>query len=120
MLGLGGSKPKSLLFFILLLSLISIFTPPSNATLGENNPQDHDFYYDPNGVPFNEMLQLNISAVSEGFQNMNFTLQAFGSGKDQVDIVEVDLFHDINGNGTYDDGSDALLVSSVKCIQENV
>ncbi|MFX1566360.1 MAG: hypothetical protein ACFFCH_10255 [Promethearchaeota archaeon] len=78
---------------------------------GGLSPGDHDASYDPDGDPFNEMFQINISAIQEGLTQINFTLNAFGTGNDQTAIAEVDLVHDINEDGIYDNVTEPLLAS---------
>ncbi len=87
------------------------FYPLGDSSIGDNTPSDHGSHFDPDASPYNVLFQLNISATWEGLKNLNFTLLAFGSGDDQADITKVDLFHDVNGNGVHNEGTDVLLAS---------
>ena len=89
------------------------FYPLGDTNLGDNTPSDHGSHFDPDADPWNEMLQINVSAVQETLQDLNFTLQASGTADDAVDIAQVDLIHDLNGNGVYDNDTEPLLASGV-------
>ncbi len=82
-----------------------------DTDIGGLSPGDHDASYDPDGDPFNEMLQINITAIQEGLAQINFTLKAFGTGNDQTAIGEVDLVRDVNEDGIYDNVTEPLLAS---------
>ena len=78
---------------------------------GNNTPGNHDDYFDPNADPYNEMLQLNISATTETLQNFNITITASGTGNDATDIALVSVIHDLNGNGQFENGTEPVLDS---------
>lgn len=87
------------------------FYPLGDSSPGDNSPGDHSSYFDPDADPWNEMLQINVSAVNDDLGNLNFTLQASGTGDDSTDIAQVDLVRDLNGNGIYDNDTEPLLAS---------
>lgn len=89
------------------------FYPLGDSSLGGNTPGDHGNYFDPDADPFNEMLQVNVTASNEGLTQINFTLAAFGTADDSTDIAEVDLIYDLNGNGLYDTATESILDSGV-------
>jgi hypothetical protein len=80
----------------------------SNAEKGGKSPPDHGWYFDPEADPYNEMLQINITAVGEPVNVTSFTLQAGGTANDVEDIAEVNLILDSNSNGLYDLGEEFL------------
>jgi hypothetical protein len=84
--------------------------PLGDSELGGNTPGDHGSHFDPDADPYNEMLQINVSATNEGLVNLNFTLVAFGTADDSTDIAQVDLIYDRNADGVFDTG-DSILVS---------
>ena len=83
----------------------------SISTIGDNSLGDHGSYFDPDADPFNEMLQINITAPKETLTQINFTLHAFGSADDSTDIAEIDLVYDQDGNGLYNDTTESILDS---------
>ncbi len=89
------------------------FYPLGDTSLGGNTPGDHGSYFDPDADPYNEMLQVNVTATNEGLTQINFTLVAYGTADDSTDIAEVDLIYDQNGNGLYDTGTESILDSGV-------
>lgn len=74
------------------------------AQVGENSPEDHGWYYDPDADPYNEMLQLSLTAGPESVIVNSLTLRASGTGNDAIDVDTVYVFHDQNGNGRFDSG----------------
>ncbi|MHA2427534.1 MAG: hypothetical protein ACXADB_05890, partial [Candidatus Hermodarchaeia archaeon] len=89
------------------------FYPLGDTSLGGNTPGDHGNYFDPDADPYNEMLQVNVTATNEGLTQINFTLAAYGTADDSTDIAEVDLIYDQNANGLYDTGTESILDSGV-------
>ncbi|MDO8123760.1 MAG: hypothetical protein Q6364_05210 [Candidatus Hermodarchaeota archaeon] len=89
------------------------FYPLGDSSLGGNTPGDHGNYFDPDADPYNEMLQVNVTATNEGLTQINFTLAAYGTADDSTDIAEVDLIYDQNANGLYDSGTESILDSGV-------
>jgi hypothetical protein len=78
---------------------------------GSNSPEDHNWSYDPEGDPYNEMLQFSLTAGSvEDVRVETITIEASGTGNDAEDIDVVDLVVDVNNNGSYDD-SDIFLTN---------
>jgi len=80
----------------------------STAEKGGKSPPDHGWYFDPEADPYNEMLQINITAVGEPVNVTSFTLQAGGTANDAEDVAEVNLILDSNSSGTYNLGEEFL------------
>jgi hypothetical protein len=80
-----------------------------SASPGPNTPSDHRRYYDPTAPPYNEMLQLELTAGSaEAVRIDSITLVASGTGNDSTGITPVLLVHDADGDGLYDTGETIL------------
>lgn len=76
---------------------------------GFNTPGSHGWYYDPNGDPYNEMLQIMFGVNNtEAVRVDSITLKASGTGNDVTGISSVFLAVDSNANGIYDSGESVL------------
>lgn len=76
---------------------------------GPNTSSDHQRHYDPTVPPYNEMLQIALTAGSaEAVRVDSITLAASGTGNDSTGIAQVLLVDDANGNGIYDAGETTL------------
>ena len=90
---------------------VEFYPVGGDTDIGDNTPGNHGNYFDPDADPYNEMLQLNISARTEQLQNLNFSLTGFGTGDDAADITGVHVVHDADGNGLFDTGTESVLAT---------
>lgn len=112
--GIGVSSGQ---IITLMMSLIgntkTITASPTSVGSGSSNPGDHNWYYDPQGDPYNEMLQFDFTATNRADVQINsITLKSSGTGDDQNDIATIYLVLDSNNNGIYDTGDTLLLSGS--------
>lgn len=76
---------------------------------GGSSPGNHEWYYDPNADPYNELLQITITAnQTEGIRVDAIDLKAWGTGNDATGVASVALILDSNGNGIREDGEQTL------------
>lgn len=114
-------------------------TPPpqpggADAGVGSDSPGDHGWFYDPLGNPYNEMLQIVLTEPTnnEDVQVQSITIDAFGSGDDDLAIQSIDIVEDdgstdgvrddqdtVLGSGSYnsDDGTDVISISNLEIPQ---
>ncbi len=87
---------------------VTFFRPPNfTVTLGGNSPTGGTVAKGSTHVP---MLEFKLDPASAQTVN-SVTLKGQGTGNEQVDVSDVALYHDVNGNGRVDSG-DSLLASS--------
>ncbi|MEP6473426.1 MAG: hypothetical protein ABJC74_06875, partial [Gemmatimonadota bacterium] len=80
---------------------VSFFRPPNfTVTLGGNSPTGGTVAKGSTHVP---MLEFKLDPATAQTVN-SVTLKGQGTGNEQVDVSDVALYHDVNGNGRVDSG----------------
>ncbi|MFH0986691.1 MAG: hypothetical protein V1911_01440 [Candidatus Micrarchaeota archaeon] len=83
-----------------------------NASAGSSTPENHNWYYDPDGDPNNEMIQFKLAAANSDVNFTSITLFSAGTGNDSDDVASALLIYDANANGLYDEGEQVLATGS--------
>ena len=96
-----------ILVIILFCFIVKAPSDPDMICVGANSPGDHDWVMDQVPQPIrNEMLQFTVTApLDYGIKIEQATISSSGTGND-ADIGFVDLWWDINSNGTSNGGID--------------
>ena len=78
--------------------------PSATTSLGTKNPAHHNWFYNESSPDiWNEMLQIKIANDgAEDIALFSITLKASGSGNDAADIDKVEIYADINNDGSVD------------------
>jgi len=76
------------------------------VAVGPNPPANATF---PPGQSDVAILQFSLTAGSSDVTVVSITFKASGTGDDAADVSAAKLYHDVNGNGQYDSGTDTQL-----------